>query len=206
LQQQLSAKDFWNEAIIFISKDENLNKAHVKFLENRLYEMAKSAGRYIIDNSSTPTLSSISESDRAEMEEFLDNIKMLVNTLGHKVFDEKREVKPKQKQGVFFIRAARGADAQGEPTSDGFVVFKGSKAAVNVVNSMSQNFINLRQSLIEKKILTISDDHLFFSEDCIFSSPSTAAAVVMGRNANGLTEWRQNDNQTLKDFESIIVQ
>ncbi|MDP1340804.1 hypothetical protein, partial [Klebsiella variicola] len=63
------------------------------------------------------------------MEEFIEYIKMLVNTLGHKVFEEKREFKPKQKQAIFFIKAARGADGQGEPTSDGFVVFKGSKAA-----------------------------------------------------------------------------
>lgn len=52
---------------------------------------------------------------------------MLVNTLGHKVFEEKREFKPKQKQESFFIKAARGADGQGEPTSDGFVVFKNQK-------------------------------------------------------------------------------
>ena len=129
LNQHLTQKDFWNETIVFISKDENLNKAHIKYLENRLHEIAKSAKRYIIENTSTPTLSSISESDRAEMEEFIENIKMLVNTLGHKVFDEKREFKPKQKQDSFFIKAVRGADGQGEPTSDGFVVFKGSKAA-----------------------------------------------------------------------------
>lgn len=89
LNQQLNAKDFWNEAIIFISKDENLNKAHIKYLENRLHDIAKSANRYRIDNFIIPTQSSISESDRAEMEEFIEYIKMLVNTLGHKVFDEK---------------------------------------------------------------------------------------------------------------------
>ena len=91
LNQQLTLKDFWNEAIVFISKDENLNKAHIKYLENRLHEIAKNANRYKINNSVIPTQSSISESDRAEMEEFIEYIKMLVNTLGHKVFDEKRD-------------------------------------------------------------------------------------------------------------------
>lgn len=201
LIQQLTQKEFWNEAIVFISKDENLNKAHIKYLENRLHEIAKSANRYILDNSVIPTQSSISESDRSEMEEFIEYIKMLVNTLGHKVFDEKREIKPKQKQATFFIKAARGADGQGEPTSDGFVVFKGSKAAASIVASMTSNFKNLREKLIKEGVLIDKKDYFEFSDDYIFSSPSTAAVIVMGRNANGLTEWKNKDSTTLRDYE-----
>lgn len=202
LNQQLTQKDFWNEAIVFISKDENLNKAHIKYLENRLHDIAKSANRYKVDNSIIPTQSSISESERAEMEEFIEYIKMLVNTLGHKVFDEKREFKPKQKQETFFIKAARGADGQGEPTSDGFVVFKNSKAAATIVNSMTSNFISYRQKLIDEGVLANKGEYYEFLEDIIFSSPSTAAVIVMGRNANGLTEWKNKDGETLKEFET----
>jgi len=202
LNQHLTQKDFWHETIVFISKDENLNKAHIKYLENRLHDIAKNANRYKIENSITPTQSSISESDRAEMEEYIENIKMLVNTLGHKVFDEKREVKPKQSQELFYIKAARGADAQGEPTSDGFLVFKGSKATGTTVASITQNFINLRNRLIEERAIVPKDDYYEFPDDCIFSSPSTAAAMVLGRNANGLTEWKLKDGTTLKEFES----
>lgn len=202
LNQQLTSKDFWNEAIIFISKDENLNKAHIKYLENRLHDIAKAANRYKVDNSVIPTQSSISESDRAEMEEFIEYIKMLVNTLGHKVFDEKREFKPKQKQEIFSIKAARGADGQGEPTSDGFVVLKGSKAAGSTVTSMTSNFLTLRRKLIDEGVLVDKGEYLEFPDDYIFSSPSTAASIVLGRNANGLTEWKLKDGRTLKDFES----
>lgn len=202
LNQQLTSKDFWNETIVFISKDDNLNKAHVKYLENRLHEIAKSANRYKVDNSIVPTQSSISESDRSEMEEFIEYIKLLVNTLGHKVFEEKREFKPKQKQATFFIKAARGADGQGEPTSDGFVVFKGSKAAATIVNSMTSNFITYRQKLIDEGVLVDKGEFFEFTDDYIFSSPSTAAVMVMGRNANGLTEWKSKDGKTLKDFET----
>lgn len=202
LNQHLNQKDFWNETIVFISKDENLNKAHVKYLENRLHEIAQSTKRYEIENSITPTQSSISESDRAEMEEFIENIKMLVNTLGHKVFDEKRDFKPTQKSDTFFIKAARGAEAQGEPTSDGFVVFKGSKSANSVTNSTSPSFVNLRQKLIEDGTLSDKGDYFEFTDDCLFSSPSTAAVMVMGRNANGLTEWKLKNGKSLKDFET----
>ena len=202
LTQHLNQKDFWNETIVFLSKDDNLNKAHIKYLENRLHDIAQSAKRYQIQNSIIPTKSSISESDRAEMEEFIENIKMLVNTLGHKVFDEKREYKTKQKGDTFFIKAVRGADGQGEPTSEGFVVLKGSKAAATIVNSMTTSFKTLRQRLIDQCIIIDKGEYYEFTEDYIFSSPSTAAVIVMGRNANGLAEWKQKDGKTLKEFES----
>lgn len=202
LNQQLNQKDFWNETIVFVSKDENLNKAHIKYLENRLHEIATAANRYKIENSIIPTQSSISESDRAEMEEFIENIKLLVNTLGHKVFEEKRDFRPKQKQQIFYIKAARGADAQGEPSSDGFVVFKGSKAAGSTVASITPSFLNLRNKLIEQGVMVNKGEYLEFPDDYIFSSPSTAACMVLGRNANGLTEWKQKGGKSLKEFES----
>lgn len=208
LTQHLTQKDFWNEAIIFISKDENLNKAHIKYLENGLYETAKNVNRYQIDNSTIPTQSSIAESDRAEMEEFIENIKILINTLGHKVFEDKREVKTRQQQDqeTFYISAARGADAQGEPTSDGFVVLKGSKVADSTVPSITSNFKRLRDTLIENGIIKKTNGIFEITEDYVFSSPSTAAVIVLGRNANGLTEWRLKDGTTLKVFESKKLQ
>lgn len=204
LTQHLTQKDFWTEAIVFISKDENLNKAHIKYLENRLFEIAQTVNRYHVENHSTPTQSAIAESDRAEMEEFLDNIKILINTLGHKVFEEKREQKSieKQEQETFYIKSNRGANAKGEPTTDGFVVFKGSKVATSTVPSITQNFLRLRNELIENSVFVQSPDGMELSEDYVFTSPSTAAAMVLGRNANGLSEWRLKDGTKLRDFES----
>ena len=204
LVQHLIQKDFWNEVIVFISKDENLNKAHIKYLENRLFEIANSVNRYKIDNSTTPTQSSIAESDRAEMEEFIENIKILINTLGHKVFEEKREIKSKKRQDqeTFVIKAARGADAQGEPTSDGFLVFKGSKAAGTTSPSFTDNVTRIRNRLLENEVIVEKNGELLFPDDYLFSSPSAAASIIMGRNANGLTEWKLKNGTTLKIFET----
>lgn len=202
LNQQLSQKEFWNEAIVLISKDENLNKAHIKYLENRLHDLANQVNRYQVDNSIIPTQSSISEADRAEMEEFIENSKMLVSTLGHKVFDEKREFRQTSKHEQFFIKAVRGADGQGMQTSDGFVVFKGSKAAATTVTSLTPNFASMRQKLIDDGALISRGDYYEVSDDLVFSSPSTAAVIVMGRNANGLTEWKTKEGLTLRDFET----
>lgn len=203
LNQHLTQKDFWNESIVFLSKDNNLNKAHIKYLENRLHDIAKSANRYKVENTVTPTQSSISESDTAEMEEYIEHVKMLVSTLGHKVFEEKREVKPKKDQNIFYIKAARGADAQGERTSDGFVVYKGSIASDSTTSSMANSSLRLRQALIDNGDLQLVEDNYVFTEDYIFSSPTTAAVIVMGRNANGLVEWKLADGKTLKEYEAL---
>ena len=203
LNQHLSQKDFWHEAVVFISKDENLNKAHIKYLENGLYEIARKVNRYNIENNTTPTQSSISESDRAEMEEFIENIKILVNTLGHKVFEEKRVVKSEdQSAKTFFIKAARGAEASGELSSEGFVVFAGSQVAKTTVPSTPKAILNLRDELMQRGVIKQKGEELSILEDYVFSSPSTAAAIVMGRSANGLIEWKLSDGTTLKDFES----
>jgi len=207
LKQHLKSpeKEFFKEAIVFVSKDNNLNKAHIKYLESRLYEIAKNAKRYKLQNRNTPTQSSISEADEAEMEEFIENIKMLVNAMGHKVFDEKREAvvgtPEQQTQNVFVLKTANtGADASGIPTTDGFVVFKGSKAANKINDSSSPTIKRLRQELIEKGILFLNADVYEFKDDHIFGSPSTAGGIVTGGNVNGLTAWvRKNDGVTLKD-------
>ena len=82
------------------------------------------------------------------------------------------------------------------------MVFKGSKASPNTVASISPSFLKLRQRLIDKSVLRQSGETLAFADDYIFSSPSTAAVMVMGRNANGLEEWKLPNGKTLKEFES----
>lgn len=204
LNQHLSAKDFWNEALVFVSKDENLNKAHIKYLESRLYEIARKVNRYDIENGNNPTKSVISESDQAEMEEFLENIKLLVNALGFKIFEELRKDQTIEEQirSTFYIDAARGAYAKGQMTNEGFVVLRNSEVATTLTNSFPKNWKNFRQSLIDDQIIVNIDNKLVFKEDYLFSSPSAAAAVVMGRSANGLTEWKLKSGQILKSVES----
>ena len=204
LNDHLSRKDFWNEALVFMSKDENLNKAHIKYLESRLHEIAKKVNRYDLENGNVPTRSNISESDRAEMEEFLENIRLLVNALGYKIFEELRKDQTVEEQinNTFYIDAARGANAKGQMTNEGFVVLKDSEIATSPTSSFPQNWLKVRQSLIDDEIIVQVNNKLVFREDYLFSSPSAAAAVVMGRSANGLTEWKLNDGRVLKAVES----
>ena len=200
LRQHLKDANYWNDCIAVISKDNLLNKAHVKYLENKFYLMAQESGRAIIVNSTIPTCSSISEYDQAMLEEFMSNAKLLVNTLGYKVFESLEEIAIKQNQNelVFQINAVRGAQVKGIIVTDGFAVLKDSVIASTTAPSMSQSLQKLRNKLLEEKIV---DSNFTFTKNYIFTSPSLAAAIVMGRNANGRTEWKTTDHKTIKDFE-----
>ncbi len=207
LVQHVSEKEFWNESVVFISKDENLNKAHIKYLESRLHEITQLADRYELINGNTPTRSSISESDKAEMEEYIEYIKMLVNTMGFKVFESivKDNAGAAEANSCLFIKGARGANAQGRRVSDGFVVLKNSEIAYETVPSFPNSFKTLRSDLIESKVITHSDNKFLFMDDYLFSSPSSAAAIVMGRNANGLLEWKDSSGKDLKTIEAAEI-
>lgn len=193
-------KDFWNEAVVFISKDENLNKAHVKFLEYEIHEAAQSARRAVLKNSNTPGRPAISELEQAVMTEFLENLKLLVSTLGYKIFEPllKRSTTDTT---VYSIDAARGAKATALVTNEGIVVRKGSKAATSYVPSTPDYALTIRERLLERGILVERDGGIYFTEDHLFSSPSTAAAVVMGRSANGRIEWKDKHGRSLKENE-----
>lgn len=206
LTQHVKEKDFWNESIVFISKDDNLNKAHIKYLENRLHEIALNANRFDLINTQKPTQSSISESDKAEMEEFLSNILTLVSTLGYNAFEQIRQIDTKlqfdKEDALFYISAARGANGIGKPTSEGFVVFENSQIADPITNSYPKAMLKLRDTLISDGVITKEQDKLILKRDYLFSSSSSAAMIIMGRSANGLTEWKMKSGKTLQDYET----
>lgn len=208
LKQHLKDSEYWNDCIVVISKDDLLNKAHVKYLENKFYNLAQKSGRVTVINSNIPTCSSISEYDEAMLTEFINNARLLVNVLGYKIFDSIQESVVRQNKNqpsandIYFIKAARGAEAKGSIVSDGFVVFEGSKIASSETPSMSESLKKLRENLIKNKII---DDKFCFTKDFVFSSPSLAASTVMGRNANGRTEWKTVNGKNIKDFEDRII-
>ena len=206
LTQHVKEKDFWNETIVFISKDDNLNKAHIKYLENRLHDIASTANRYELINNQKPTQSSISESDKAEMEEFLSNILTLVSTLGYNAFEQIRQADIKEQsdkeEDLFYIFSTRGANGIGKTTSEGFVVFENSQVANPITNSYPKTMQKLRDTLISEGVIVNENNKLIMKRDYLFSSSSSAAMIIMGRSANGLTEWKMKSGKTLQDFET----
>lgn len=215
--QQHQDKEFWNEALVFVSKDENLNKAHIKFLEHTIHQAAIAAGRYRLENGNTPNRPAISEAEMAVMSEFFDQLRLLTGALGYKVFEPLvasktqavSEHKEEQSASLFDdptvrefrISGARGAEARAIVTTEGVVVLEGSFAAVDEVPTTPDSTRRLRAKLVQEGALVLQESCYRFERDVLFATPSSAASVVLGRSANGRIELVDEAGRTLKWLE-----
>jgi len=197
LKQHLS-KEFWNQVVAFVSKDENLTKAHIKYLEGKLIEIGLSVGKGVVQNSQSSG-SRLPESDQAEMDIFLDRILQLLPVLGTSLFSKPSESVAETSEKL--ICKIKGLEAFGNRTDSGFVVYKGSKAVAEDRKS-SVRHRKRRQFLLEKGVLQKEDDYLIFVKDYEFTSPSLAAAAVCGGSSNGLLMWKTQRGKTLKELEA----
>ena len=197
-------KDFWNQVTYFISTDDSLTKAHIKYLEGRLLELAKAAGRAIVTNSQSSG-AKLPESDRADMEVFFERINQLLPVLGIDLLVPASGGTTEKAKQAFLYCEIKGVKAKGYRTPSGFLVLKDSEA-VSVERPSSEKWPwtrNLRQKLRDEKQLAEQGDRLIFTRDVEFSSPSAAAAVIHGGHANGLTAWKDASGKTLKELEVI---
>ncbi len=197
-------KDFWNHVVFFVSKDENLTKAHVRYLEGRLIEQAKLAGRALVMNGQSSG-SRLPESDREDMEIFLERIHQLMPVLGADALLPIGLAAEGPVEQAILICEIKGLKAIGHLTPTGFVVLKGSQAVLKERASAHQypSTIASRKRLIEDGTLIEEGGHLTFIRDSEFSSPSAAATVVHGGSANGLLAWKSNRGKTLKELEAV---
>ncbi|HIF9375048.1 TPA: GIY-YIG nuclease family protein [Photobacterium damselae] len=205
LLQHLARKEFWNEAICFTNKDENLTKAHVKYLEARLIEIIIRCKRYKLDNEQQTTLPSLPRGERDAMETFIDNIRMMIGSLGHKLLEPQASFftsnfSDAQENNILYLKVKK-IDAKAILTDEGIVVLKGSKALSVIYPSLSQGHKKLRSSLEEKKILTPFGEQFIANEDILFSSASQASSILLGYPTSGLNYWVNISGKTLKEIE-----
>ncbi|MCV6624805.1 MAG: GIY-YIG nuclease family protein [Cellvibrionaceae bacterium] len=193
-----SSKDFWNFATVFVSKDENLTKAHIRYLEGVLIERANNNGSAVVMNAASSG-ARLPESDAAEMDVFLEKCLQLMPVLGVADFNEKIDQVSDSKD-VLYCKI-KGITATGKRTANGFIVFEGSQAVLEHRPS-ARRMRAKREQLIEKGLLQENGDHLIFTTDIEFGSPSTAVSVVRGGNSNGLTCWKNSKGIQLKEIEA----
>ncbi|GHZ28608.1 GIY-YIG nuclease family protein [Vibrio cholerae] len=209
MSQHLAGKEFWNEAICFTNKDENLTKAHVKYLEARLIEIIVESKRYDLDNDKLPPASSLPRGERDAMETFIDNIRTVIGSLGHKLLEPRVSLtspsQTNEPENTVLQLKVKKVDAKAMLTDEGIVVLKGSQALTTAQPSLSKGYTKLRSHLEEKGILTPSGDHLVAVEDILFTSASQAAAVLLGYPCSGPDYWRDTSGKTLKEIEAESV-
>ena len=199
LEQHAVKKDFWTSCIAFTSKDENLNKAHVQYIESRLITCAADAKRCVLDNGNVPALPSLSDADAADAEGFLLEMLLCFPVLGLGVFSAAAVSK---KSANLRQITAKGVKAEGMETADGFIVRSGSEAVKSDRPSCPDQIRKMRAALIDNGVLKLVGDRYAFTQDYAFSSPSTAAGVVQGGAANGRVDWKTKDGKTLKELQA----
>jgi hypothetical protein len=214
LVSHVGAKEFWNEAVFFTNKDENLTKAHVKYLEARLIELALRAKRYRLENATSPQVPMIPRSDREAMEEFISHARILLGVLGHRILDplaqhEPPTVLPARSSDtpkpattkVLHIKV-KGISAKAIQTDEGMVVLEGSKCVKEIKPSLGEGYRRLREKLLSEGALTDGGDQFAFTCDWLFSSPSQAAAVIVGYSINGRDCWMNERGESITQIEA----
>lgn len=177
----------------------------MRYLESRLLLEAAKVNRFTLEQNQAGG-SRLPESDREDMEVFLARIRQLLPVLGSDILAPIAQPAAKdQPGGVLFCRV-KGAEARGQRTANGFVVFHGSTAVFEERPSAESYpyVIAQRKQLIADGTLVEKDGFLAFTKDSEFASPSGAAVVIHGGSANGLTSWKSKDGQTLKQLDEQV--
>jgi hypothetical protein len=212
-------KDFWERVCLITSKDVNLTKAHVRYLESRLVQIIQQNGRARLVNGNEPPTGSLPEADLSDMEFFLSQLQILLPTVGMDFLRAKptgssaaisapynEASLPPQKVLLTLIHKSNGVDARAVDDEGEIVVLKGS-TGTGLIFKVNQ-YAPLRQQLLtEGKLEGLSDGGIRFLDDVPFKSPSAAAAVLNNRNSSGPREWKvEATGQTLGEWRNALLE
>jgi hypothetical protein len=210
----ITMKDFWIKTFIFTNKDDNLTKGHVRYLESRLIQIASEAKRAKIENGTNPDYTILPESDIADMEYFIEQIKLLLPVLGltfalplsvlAKNQDKLKQTPEIQIESPLFKMTYSGVEAYAQEINNEFIVFKDSIIRKKENPSLSKATKEKRNRMIKENKLVQSsqNDYWILIENLPFNSPSGAADFVGGASLNGRIEWKIKDSyQTYADWQ-----
>ncbi len=193
VQESHTSIDYWTEVVMFTTTNNSFGPTEISYLENRFCNLAIAAKRYSVKNGNDPNPGNLTEEKESELEEFIDNAKIVMGAFGHKVFEP--FVTTTTDEEILYATRNR-AKASGKRVSDGFVVLKGSSISEQTTKSCPDHILKIRNKSSDKII------NYVLTEDILFSSPSGAAAFVCGCSANGNLEWKNAKGVSLKEIEA----
>jgi hypothetical protein len=204
------AKDFADRFAFVVSSDNNLTKAHVRYLESRLIHLVKDAGAVNLTNDKAPDFRRLPEAGSADMDYFLEQVRLLLPLLGFDLFGARTGVRVAATDATAptFAFATAGAVAHARETEDGFVVLAGSTARRTPSGTFPAGYKSLRERLraAGQLVDSTSPDHYRFATDVVFSSPSAAASIVSARSASGPIEWKiEGSGQAYRDWRAATL-
>ena len=183
-----SKKTFWQKALIFVSKDADMTKADVQYLEYKAIAEAKQTNAFVLnENKQIPKAPNLPEYQRDAMDEFFEDVKFLASFIGCNIF----ELTKFHAEHLFYTKG-RGCDAKGIYGSNGFTVLRGSVIAKTSVPSLKWD---KKRTNIMHEYADFSEDKLVMTSDKTFASPSTASSFCLGRPSNGWADWKDKDGE-----------
>lgn len=185
--------DFWTQTIAIVSTSKTLNKADVKYIESELLNGPRNSGEWDFANTKDSKLPSLSGADQIKVNSFLRTMLEILPVLKLTAFEL-----PIVRGLTRYFLSGIHASAEGENQSGGFLVLNGAQARREETPTLSEGSRRLRRRLVEDGILSESGDGYCLTTDFLFSSPSSAACVLLSRSANGRVEWKDGEGQTLK--------
>lgn len=185
-----SKKSFWQKALIFVSKDADMTKVDVQYIEYKAITEAKKANAFVLsDNKQIPKAPNLPEHQQDSMDEFFEDVKFLASFIGCNIF----ELSQPKEEHIFYTKG-RGCNAKGFYSSEGFTVLKGSIVAPTMVPSF--NWKEKRKKMLQD-YTSNENEILVLTSDKTFSSPSTAADFYIGSSNNGWLVWKDKNGNTL---------
>ena len=201
--------DYFNDVIILTTQNNSFGPTEISYLENEFTQLAKQAGRYIVKNGNDPNPGNVTEEKESELDEIIENTLMIIGTLGYRVFvpmtkEVSQDLTDNHSTYLYLKRKTKKSnkviEATCERTTEGFVVLEGSQVEIMDSPNLPASLKEMRQNLIDSQV--IQDGVL--KEKQLFSSPSYAAAFLLGMQTNGRTDWKNQDGRTLKELEELI--
>ena len=201
--------DYFNDVIILTTQNNSFGPTEISYLENKFTQLAKEVGRYIVKNGNDPNPGHVTEEKESELDEIVENTLMIIGTLGYRVFvpmtkKVSQDLTDNHSTYLYLKRKTKKSnkviEATCERTTEGFVVLEGSQVEIKDSPYLPASLKEMRQNLIASRV--IQDGVL--KEKQLFSSPSYAAAFLLGMQTNGRTDWKNQDGRTLKELEELI--
>ena len=200
-------KDFWQRALVVISKTRSLTQTHALFLEWLCLQEAKKAGRYVTTNGNNGSRPHTPAPLEADCYEVFETAKTLLSTLGHQLFEAMVKPEPDGSKPEMLYCKGSSADGRGYYTDEGLVVLHGSTGRLKSVDSIKDSADErFRQRLIDSGVLKTENERVVFTKDHLFSSPSMAAVALVGRTANGWREWKNAEGKTLHELKRVPLE
>jgi hypothetical protein len=207
LKQHLTGDKDFESVLAFISKDELLTKAHIRYLESRIITLAREAKTSYVENTNSPKLSWLSEADIDDMEYFLRQITLILPAVGiQALIPTVKHVLPRetigQQDSPTYKIKSKNLIAWMREADDGFIVLKGSQCSKETAKSIGEGWIRLRKKLLENGVLIDRGEMYEFVDNAVFSSPSAAASVILGRQTAGPLYWITSEGKTYRQIQS----